>query len=244
MAEKKTIDLDQLKTILEQVVSYIDSKASDSGSVYSVNTTVAADNTSTIVCPLTEPLNESSLIYQNGILISSGTHYTLSADKKSISLVGYTAQKDDIFTFITKSTGVDIKLNATASNVTIQNKNSYFDGATDVESALNSIGGKLNGGIVSSVKVNGTAVTPDSSGAVDIPSPTIKLNGTAITPSTDGTVNIKNVVTTAGTVMTGNLVAKPDSSGNHVRNIAVYSSTDGLPTTGNDGDIILVYADS
>ena len=99
MDEKKTISLEQFQTILESLITYIDSKTNNT-SAESGKTVVSADNTSTIASPLSTNLNTSSFIYQNGLLLTQGTHYNLGADNQSITLIGYTASKDDIFTFI------------------------------------------------------------------------------------------------------------------------------------------------
>lgn len=214
----------------------------DTGTIVSGSTTATA-GASVITNPLSVAISDAAQIYQNGILLTKNTHYTINA-AGNIALNGYTAEDGDIFTVVSKSTGTDVALTAAAANVTIQDKNSYFGGATSVESALSLIGGQLNGGVVSGVRVNGTIATPDSNGVVDVASPTIQVNGTTVTPSTTGVVNITNVVKTTGATMTGDLIASSNSSGNHVRNISIHSSTAALPTNGNAGDIILVYADS
>lgn len=211
----------------------------DSGTIVSASTT-ATDGSSIIANPLSTSISDSAQIYQNGILLTKNTHYSINSDG-NIALNGYTAEDGDIFTVVSKSTGVDTALTATGANITLVNTAGYFDSVNNVESAIAKIGAKLNGGVVAGVRVNGTVATPDSNGVVDVASPTIQVNGSTVTPSTTGVVNITNVVKTTGATMTGNLVAKAASAGNHVRNISLYSSTDTLPTTGNDGDIIFVY---
>lgn len=99
MAEKKTISLEQLQTILESLITYVDSKTNNTGAE-SGKTVVSANNTSIIASPLSTNLNASSFIYQNGLLLTQGTHYNLGADNQSITLIDYTASKDDIFTFV------------------------------------------------------------------------------------------------------------------------------------------------
>lgn len=224
--------------------SYAEKDVGDSGVIVSASTTVANySGDRTIVNPLSEPISDSAQIYQNGILLQKDVNYTIN-DQGDIQTIDYDPSNGDVFTVISKTTGVDVQLNATASNITLTNSNGYFDNVSDVENAIQKIGAKLNGGVVSSIKVNGTAVTPDSDGSINVPSPTIKVNGTTVAAATDGSVNITNVVKTTGATMTGDLVAKSTSTGNHVRNIAVYASDATLPTTGNDGDIILVYSNS
>ena len=214
----------------------------DTGTIVSGSTT-ATDGASVITNPLSVAISDAAQIYQNGILLTKNTHYTINS-AGNIALVGYTAEDGDIFTVISKSTGADVSLNTTGANVALVNTAGYFDSANNVESAIAKIGAKLNGGVVSGVRVNGTIATPDSNGVVDVASPTIQVNGTTVTPSTTGVVNITNVVKTTGATMTGNLIAKSTSTGNHVRNISVYASDATLPTTGNDGDIVLVYSNS
>lgn len=99
MAEKKTITLEQLQTILESLITYVDNKTNNTGAE-SGKTVVSANNTSIIASPLSTNLNASSLIYQNGLLLTQGTHYNLGSDNQSITLIDYTASKDDIFTFV------------------------------------------------------------------------------------------------------------------------------------------------
>ena len=214
----------------------------DTGTIVSASITAAA-GASVITNPLSVAISDAAQIYQNGILLTKNTHYTINA-AGNIALNGYTAEDGDIFTVVSKSTGTDVALTATGANITLVNTAGYFDSVNNVESAIAKIGAKLNGGVVSGVRVNGTIATPDSNGVVDVASPTIQVNGTTVTPSTTGVVNITNVVKTTGATMTGNLVAKATSTGNHVRNISVYASDATLPTTGNDGDIVLVYSNS
>ena len=221
----------------------------ESGSIVS-GSTVAVGEPAIITNPLSIAISDSAQIYQNGILLTKNTHYTINNDG-NIALNGYTAEDGDIFTVVSKSTGVDVSLNTTASNIGLVNSAGYFDSVNNVESAIAKIGQniakigqKLNGGVVAGVRVNGTVATPDSNGVVDVASPTIKVNGNVVSADTNGVVNITNIVKTTGATMTGDLVAKASSTGNHVRNISVYASDATLPTTGNDGDIILVYSNS
>lgn len=214
----------------------------DTGTIVSGSTTAAA-GASVITNPLSVAISDAAQIYQNGILLTKNTHYTINS-AGNIALNGYTADEGDIFTVISKSTGTDVSLNATGANVTLVNTAGYFDSVNNVESAIAKIGAKLDGGVVSGVRVNGTIATPDSSGVVDVASPTIKVNGSTVTPSSTGVVNITNVVKSTGATMTGDLIAKSTSTGNHVRNISVYASDATLPTSGNDGDIVLVYSNS
>ena len=214
----------------------------DTGTIVSGSTT-ATDGASVITNPLSVDISDAAQIYQNGILLTKNTHYTIN-DAGNIALNGYTAEDGDIFTVVSKSTGTDISLNTTGANITLVNTAGYFDSVNNVESAIAKIGAKLNGGVVAGVRVNGTVATPDSNGVVDVASPTIQVNGTTVTPSTTGVVNITDVVKTSGATMTGDLVAKATSTGNHVRNISVYASDATLPTSGNDGDIVLVYSNS
>lgn len=214
----------------------------DTGTIVSGSTTATA-GASVITNPLSVAISDAAQIYQNGILLTKNTHYTINS-AGNIALNGYTADEGDIFTVISKSTGADVSLNTTGANVALVNTAGYFDSVNNVESAIAKIGAKLNGGVVSGVRVNGTIATPDSSGVVDVASPTIKVNGSTVTPSSTGVVNITNVVKSTGATMTGDLIAKATSTGNHVRNISVYASDATLPTSGNDGDIVLVYSNS
>lgn len=214
----------------------------DTGTIVSGSTTATA-GASVITNPLSVAISDAAQIYQNGILLTKNTHYTINS-AGNIALNGYTADEGDIFTVVSKSTGVDVSLNATAANIGLVNSAGYFDSVNNVESAIAKIGQKLNGGVVAGVRVNGTVATPDSNGVVDVASPTIKVNGNVVSADTNGVVNITNIVKTTGATMTGNLIAKATSTGNHVRNISVYASDATLPTSGNDGDIVLVYSNS
>ncbi len=217
---------------------------SDNGTIVSASTTVSNYAGNRVVTnPLSEPISDSAQVYQNGVLLQKDVNYKIN-DQGNIATIDYDPANGDVFTVVSKVSGVDVQLSATASNIALVNSDGYFDNVSDVENAIQKIGAKLNGGVVSSIKVNGTAVTPDSDGSVNVPSPTIKVNGTKISAASDGSVNITNVAKTTGATMTGDLVAKSAFEGDHVRNIALYASGTTLPTSGSEGDIILVYSNS
>ncbi len=212
-----------------------------SGKIVTASTAVTEDGTAIIANPLSESISDSAMIYQNGILIQKEINYNINSDG-NIELIDYTAYAGDIFTIVSNTVGANISLSATGANIALINTGDYFDSTNNVEDAIQKIGATLNGGVVSGLRVNGEIATPDSNGVVDVASPTIRLNGTNITPDENGVVDINNVVSTSGATMTGNLKAASGSTGNYVRNISYIAEGSELPSTGSDGDIILVYS--
>lgn len=64
------------------------------------HTVSVTENTSTILFNDTiSDINDIS-VYQNGLLLTIGTHYSVKADKTGIDLINYQADSGDIFTFV------------------------------------------------------------------------------------------------------------------------------------------------
>ena len=64
---------------------------------------IESDNVSSINIPITISDTDNLTVYLNGLLLSPTTHYT--ATISAITLVGYTVNKGDIFTFINSVDG-------------------------------------------------------------------------------------------------------------------------------------------
>lgn len=214
----------------------------DNTKIVSASTSVT-EETNIITNPLSKPLSDSALIYQNGVLLQKNTNYSISSDGSSIILNDYNAVAGDVFTVILKTTGSDISLNAAASNISLTNTANYFDNTSNVEDAIQKIGAKLNNGVVSSVKMNGTTINPDLDGSINIQTtaPTIAINSEIVEPSEDGTINITDVVKTSGATMSGKFVVNSSDTSLQARNIAIYPKQYVDLIGGNYGDIIFVY---
>lgn len=114
---------------------------SASGST-SAFTTVSANGTATIDIPITITDATALTVYQNGILLTPNTNYT--ATTSAITLVGYTADAGDVFTFVSAISGA-ATINQTASNISISDADGYYPSDTSVNDALRTIGSKLSG---------------------------------------------------------------------------------------------------
>lgn len=95
----------------------------------SVTLTAAA---STINIPFTITDTNGLTVWQNGLLLEPATNYT--ATTTAITLNGYTAEKDDIFTFVSSIPVGNID-SISATNVVT----AAVDGATNVEDALSTV---------------------------------------------------------------------------------------------------------
>lgn len=62
------------------------------------NVQVTSDGVTSVSIPNTITSTNRLLVYHNGILIIKGTNYNVSTS--TISLIGYSAKSNDIFTFI------------------------------------------------------------------------------------------------------------------------------------------------
>lgn len=77
-----------------------DAPEEDEGTVIRTEVTISTNNTSTITMPSTLSEFENLMVYHNGILLIEGVNY--SRNGSVISLIDYTAEIGDIFTFINK----------------------------------------------------------------------------------------------------------------------------------------------
>ena len=142
--------------------------SSDIPQLSRASVSIANDNTSTIDIPITIVDPNYLTVYQNGLILTPTTHYT--ATTTAITLVGYTADAGDIFTFVgTAESGAS--LNSSASEVLFSDttEDGAYSGCTTVQDALIHAAGFKSD--VQSISVNGVEVPP-----------------------VDGTVNISGVV--------------------------------------------------
>lgn len=70
----------------------------DAPSVGSVQ--ISADGVTAVNIPSTITSMSKLLVYHNGLLLAQDINYTLNTENSSIALNGYTANSNDIFTFI------------------------------------------------------------------------------------------------------------------------------------------------
>lgn len=208
---------------------------------------IANDNTSTIDIPITITDNNQLTVYQNGLILTPTTHYT--ATTTAITLVGYTANAGDIFTFV-GTTEAGVSLNASASQVLFSDttEDGAYSGCTTVQDAL--IHASEFRSDIKSISVNGTTVNTDSNGAVAITGlvKSLSLNGTSYTPNSSGVLSLTNIMkTNTEQTMSAKLIAQnnTDYTTKQVRNIFLVpkSSSNTLPT-GSSGDICIIYKDS
>ena len=105
------------------------------GTTSRASVSIANDNTSTIDIPITIVDPNYLTVYQNGLILTPTTHYT--ATTTAITLVGYTADAGDIFTFVgTAESGAS--LNSSASEVLFSDttEDGAYSGCTTVQDAL------------------------------------------------------------------------------------------------------------
>lgn len=61
---------------------------------------IAADGTSVITIPESITSLECVDVYQNGLYLSEGINYTLDTSARTVSLIDYTADANDVFAFV------------------------------------------------------------------------------------------------------------------------------------------------
>lgn len=165
----------------------------------SVRATIAieSDNVSSINIPITVSDINNLTVYLNGLLLSPTTHYT--ATTSAITLVGYTVNKGDIFTFVNSVGETGTSLNASASQVLFSDTtsdNSYEDCVTVQDALIRASEFKSD---IKKISVNGVEKTPDTEGSVNIAVPSvpvksISLYGANVSADTNGNVNITGLV--------------------------------------------------
>ena len=166
--------------------------SSDIPQLSRASVSIANDNTSTIDIPITIVDPNYLTVYQNGLILTPTTHYT--ATTTAITLVGYTADAGDIFTFVgTAESGAS--LNSSASEVLFSDttEDGAYSGCTTVQDALIHAAGFKSD--VQSISVNGVEVTPVD-GAVNISGvvKSISVNGTDVPIDQNGQASITGVV--------------------------------------------------
>lgn len=190
--------------------------SSDIPQLSRASVSIANDNTSTINIPITIVDPNYLTVYQNGLILTPTTHYT--ATTTAITLVGYTADAGDIFTFVgTAESGAS--LNSSASEVLFSDttEDGAYSGCTTVQDALIHAAGfksdvqsiSVNGveippvdgsvnisGVVKSISVNGTDVPIDQNGSASITGvvKSISVDGTNVNVDSSGAVAITGVV--------------------------------------------------
>ena len=190
--------------------------SSDIPQLSRASVSIANDNTSTIDIPITIVDPNYLTVYQNGLILTPTTHYT--ATTTAITLVGYTADAGDIFTFVgTAESGAS--LNSSASEVLFSDttEDGAYSGCTTVQDALIHAAGfksdvqsiSVNGveippvdgsvnisGVVKSISVNGTDVPIDQNGSASITGvvKSISVDGTNVNVDSSGAVAITGVV--------------------------------------------------
>lgn len=190
--------------------------SSDIPQLSRASVSIANDNTSTIDIPITIVDPNYLTVYQNGLILTPTTHYT--ATTTAITLVGYTADAGDIFTFVgTAESGAS--LNSSASEVLFSDttEDGAYSGCTTVQDALIHAAGfksdvqsiSVNGvevppvdgtvnisGVVKSISVNGNNISIDQNGSASITGlvKTISVNGTNVPVDSTGSASITGLV--------------------------------------------------
>ena len=197
--------------------------------------------------PFTITSTTGLAVYENGILISEGNQYT--ATTTAITLLGYTANSGDIYTFVSDRALAGLSLTPNAATTTLSS--SVFSGVTNVKDALEKClplsGGDMTGTInfVNSFSIkdknnNYIAVVEDS----DSNTPAgfgIFAAQAAVVSTTNASNGI--IVNNSMTQLIGNTVvsgASTTSGAAVVRNI-MYSTSVPTSSQGEDGDICIVY---
>lgn len=185
--------------------------------------TVSADNTSTINIPIAVTDVNALSVYYRGLLLTPATHYT--ATTTAITLVGFTANKGEIFTFVgTTPTGTS--LNATAAQVTFSDTTTDGDysGCTTVQEALVKVPDIIKKGITI---YYGTCATSASTSAKVVS--TIDSN---FVLKTGATVYVKFTYTNTVSSVTMNV------DGTGAKSVKAYGTTNMSSNMWNAGDIV------
>lgn len=133
---KQYLDESGVSHIISLLKALVNNAAGD---YYLATTSIGDNGVSAIDIPFVCTSTDSLVVYQNGILLVQSIHY--NATTTQITLIGYTANKGDLFTFVNKNLAA-ITLQANASNVSIVDNAGVLGGATTVEDALQYLGSK------------------------------------------------------------------------------------------------------
>lgn len=187
-------------------------------------------------------------VYENGILISEGNQY--SATTTAITLLGYTANSGDIYTFVSDRALAGISLTPNAATTTLSS--TAFSGITNVKDALEQClplsGGDMTGTINFT---NGFSITDKNNNHIAVVEDVDNNNApvgfgifgaqaavVSTTNASNGIIVNNSMISLVGnTVVSG---ASTDSGAAVVRNI-MYSTSVPTSSQGEDGDICIVY---
>lgn len=184
-------------------------------------------------------------VYENGILISEGNQY--SATTTAITLLGYTANSGDIYTFVSDRALAGLSLTPNAATTTLSS--TAFSGITNVKDALEQClplsGGNMTGAINFA---NNFSMTDKNNNRIAVVENNNALTGFGIfgaQTAVVSTVNASNgiIVNNSNILLVGNTVvsgATTDPEVAVVRNI-MYSTSIPTSSQGEDGDICIVY---
>ncbi len=129
------------------------------GNVFKGTVTVETDGTSTINLPFTIEDTNRLTVYYRGLLLTPETHYT--ATTSAITLVGFTANAGEIFTFVGNNSA-GTSLNTSASQVLFSDTNNDYDGCTTVQEALVKVPSIIKTGVISYYGTCSTSANTES----------------------------------------------------------------------------------
>ena len=224
-------------------------------------TVIVSSASSTVAFGQTLANVDDLLVYQNGLLLTLDTNYTINTNHDGITLIGYMTEVGDVFTFVSGS------ITATSANIGASqiNYSSNTLKATNVKEALDELsngkylpltGGILTGALTvkSTLDITGafsTSSTLTAKGAItsnNIITGT-QLKATNITDYGNNTYNI-GVINNSGQLYKrtkanfltdfNNITTTTTSGAKAIRNI-MYKTTIPLNTEGVNGDICIVY---
>lgn len=213
------------------------------GQIYKASVEITESGVSSISIPITISDANQLTVYQNGILLTQGVNYT--ATTSAITLINYTCNVNDVFTFIGSSlTGQNVS--PSAASVTIVDADANFTGVTSVEGALKYIADNWRPS-VKSISLNSSKISPDSNGNVNITGliKSLSLNGTSYAPNSSGVLTLTNIMKTdTQQTMQNKLIAQSntDYTTKQVRNI-ILSTSEPTSSDGANGDIWIMYSE-
>lgn len=191
-------------------------------------------------------------VYENGILISEGNQY--SATTTAITLLGYTANSGDIYTFVSDRALAGLSLTPNAATITLSS--TAFSGITNVKDALEHVKDNLeqylplSGGDMTGIInfANGFSITDKNNNHIAVVDNNSTLTGFGIFGAQTAVVSTTNasngiIVNNSQTSLVGKTVvsgASTDLGVAVVRNI-MYSTSVPTSSQGEDGDICIVY---
>lgn len=187
-------------------------------------------------------------VYENGILISEGNQY--SATTTAITLLGYTANSGDIYTFVSDRALAGLSFTPNAATTTLSS--TAFSGITNVKDALEHCLPLSGGDITGTINfANGFSMTDKNNNRIAVVEDVDNNNApvgfgifgaqaavVSTTNASNGIIVNNSMISLVGnTVVSG---ASTDSGAAVVRNI-MYSTSVPTSSQGEDGDICIVY---